>query len=68
MTSREKIDLKNHLIDEIRLHPEIYDKCHKEHSNCDRCIGIFDGIVMLLGIYSEYLFHIFHDTMQKAHV
>ena len=29
MTSQEEIDLKNHLIDEIHLHPEIYDKCHK---------------------------------------
>ena len=68
MTSQEEIDLKNHLIDEICLHPEIYDKCHKEHSNHDRCISIFDGIVMLLGISSEYLFYIFHRTMQKAHV
>ena len=66
MTSQEEIDLKNCLIDEIHLHPEIYDKCHKEHSNCDRHISIFDGIMMLLGISSEYLFHIFHHTMQKA--
>ena len=58
MTSQEEIDLKNHFIDEICLHPEIYD----------RHTGIFDGIAMLLGISSEYLFHIFHDTMQKTHV
>ena len=55
MTSQEEIDLKIHLVDEIRLHPEIYDKCHEEHSNCDRRISIFDGIVMLLGISSGYL-------------
>ena len=68
MTSQEEIDLKIHLINEIHLHPEIYDKCHKEHSNHDRHISIFNGIAMLSGISSEYLFHIFHDTMQKAHV
>ena len=68
MTSQEEIDLKNCLIDEICLHPEIYDKCHEEHSNCDRHISIFDRIVTLLGIPIEYLFYIFHRTMQKAHV
>ena len=61
MTSQEEIDLKNCLIDD--LHPEIYDKCHKEHSNYDRLISIFDGIATILGISSEYLFHIFHGTM-----
>ena len=54
MTSQEEIDLKNHIIDEIHQHPEIYDKCQKEHSNHDRHISIFDGIAMLLGISSEY--------------
>ena len=55
MTSQEEIDLKNCLIDEIHLHPEIYDKCHKEHSNHDRRISIFDGIATLLGISSKVL-------------
>ena len=40
----------------------------KEHSNHDRRISIFDAIMTLLGISSEYLFYIFHRTMQKAHV
>ena len=68
MTSQEEIDLKNHLTDEIHLHPEIYDKCHEEHFNWSRHISIIDGIAMLLGISSEYLFYIIHRTMQKAHV
>ena len=67
MTSQDEIDLKINLIDEICLHPEIYDMSQR-NSNCDRCISIFDGITMFLGIFSEYLFHIFYETMQKAHV
>ena len=63
MSTQEEIDLKNRLIDEIRLHPEIYDKSHVEHSNRDRRINIFDGIATLLGISSEYSVCMFYGTM-----
>ena len=63
MTSQEEIDLKNHLIDEVRLHKEIMINLMGSIP-----IGIsrstsFEGIATLLGISSEYLFNILHGTM-----
>ena len=40
---------------EIKLHPEISDNAHSDHSNRDVRIAIFEGISALLGITSEYL-------------
>ena len=65
MTSRNEIDqkeIKNMLTDEVKLHPEIYYRSHKEHWNRDRRINIFDGIAAILCITSKYLYFLWYSV------